>query len=197
MIIVGNALVSEEIFDERFVCDLNACKGACCVEGSSGAPLSEDELPMLREAFHAVKPMLSEDGLAAIEARGLYETDEDGDIVTPLIGHQGACAYVMYDADGTAKCAFERAYLDGKTSWKKPLSCHLYPIRLTQLRDYVGVNYHRWPICAPACECGTRLNVPVFRFLREPLIRKFGEEWYQELETIYEFRKSAGEQPLS
>lgn len=193
MIIVGNELVSEEIFDEQFVCDLQACKGACCVEGASGAPLEPEETDRLREVFPAVKSMLRPEALKVIEEKGLFETDEDGDIVTPLIGRHGECAYVIFDGQGIAKCALEMAYSEGKTEWKKPISCHLYPIRLTRLADYTGVNYHRWPVCAPACECGSRLAVPVFRFLREPLIRRFGEDWYAELELIYSVRKEHSE----
>ncbi|MFN8776183.1 MAG: DUF3109 family protein [Flavobacteriales bacterium] len=185
MIIVGNALVSEEIFEEHFVCDLASCKGACCVEGASGAPLAEEELAELEAAFPHVSPYLRPEGLEAIARKGLYEVDSDGDIVTPLVGEHGECAYAIFDADGTAKCALEKAFSDGRTTWKKPISCHLYPIRLVQLPEFIGVNYHRWPICAPACTCGSRLQVPVFRFLREPLIRRFGESWYAELETVF------------
>jgi hypothetical protein len=190
MIIVGDTLISEEIFEEKFVCDLAACKGACCVEGESGAPLNEDELDRLEEVMEEVKPYLRPEGIAVIEEKGLFEVDIDGDLVTPLIGNHGVCAYAVFDADGTAKCGLEQAYLDGKTSWKKPISCHLYPIRLAKLHEYVAVNYHRWPICKPACECGSRLNVPVYAFLKEPLIRQFGEAWYNELQEVYQAWKA-------
>jgi len=191
MIIVGDALVSEEVFDEHFVCDLSACKGACCVEGDSGAPMNRDELPLLEAAYPFVRPLMREEGIRAVEEKGLYEVDRDGDLVTPLVGDHGECAFVIFDTNGTAKCALEKAYLEGLTTWKKPISCHLYPIRLAKLTDFTAVNYHRWPICAPACECGSKLKVPVFKFLREPLIRQFGQAWYSELETVYEVRKSA------
>lgn len=190
MIIVGDKLISEEIFEEKFVCDLAACKGACCVEGESGAPLNADELLHLEEVIDAVKPYLSAEGLQAIEEKGLYQVDVDGDWVTPLMGDEGPCAYTVFDADGTAKCGIERAYLDGKITWHKPISCHLYPIRLAKLHEYTAVNYHRWPICAPACECGSKLGVPVFKFLKAPLIRAFGEAWYAELEEVFEAWKS-------
>ncbi|MFN6378278.1 MAG: DUF3109 family protein [Flavobacteriales bacterium] len=189
MIIVGDALISEEIFEEHFVCDLNACKGACCVEGESGAPLTEDELPLLEMAYPAAKEYMTPEGIRAIENEGIYTEDDDGDLVTTLVGHHGACSFVFYDEKGIAKCALEKAYLEGKTNWKKPLSCHLYPIRLTKLKEYIGVNYHRWPICKPACDCGSALQVPVYRFLKEPLIRKFGEEWYAQLEEVYKLWK--------
>lgn len=189
MIIVGDALISEEIFEEHFVCDLNACKGACCVEGESGAPLTEDELPLLELAYPAAKQYMTPEGIRAIENEGIYTEDDDGDLVTTLVSHHGACSFVFYDDSGIAKCALEKAYLEGKTTWKKPLSCHLYPIRLTKLKEYIGVNYHRWPICKPACECGSALQVPVYRFLKEPLIRKFGEEWYAQLEEVFKLWK--------
>ena len=184
MIIIGETLVSEDIFEAFFVCDLQACKGACCVEGNSGAPLMEEELEELERYWPLVKPLLSEDYVKAVESQGFAVTDEDGDLTTPLSEEHGPCAFVYYD-NGTAKCGYEKIYLEGKSKWKKPISCHLYPIRLTQLREHIGVNYHQWPICKPACECGSKLKVPVFRFLKEPLIRKFGEDWFQEAELVY------------
>ncbi|MCC6599136.1 MAG: DUF3109 family protein [Crocinitomicaceae bacterium] len=193
MIIVGSSLVSEEIFDEHFVCDLSACKGACCVEGESGAPLEPEELDELKVAFEDAKVYMTEEGIEAIQEKGHFEIDLDGDLVTPLIGDQGACAYVFFDKQGIAKCSLEKVYNEGKTKWKKPISCHLYPIRLSQLTDYTGVNYHRWPICAPACECGSKLQVPVFKFLKEPLVRRFGEKWYAELEEVFIAWKAASQ----
>ena len=197
MIIIGEALVSEEIFEEHFVCDLNACKGACCVEGESGAPLESSEVEEIERAYDAAKEYMKPEGIEVIEKTGFFEVDVDGDLVTPLIGHHGECAYIFYDEQGIAKCALEKAYLEGKTSWKKPISCHLYPIRLTKLKEYIGVNYHRWPICKPACDCGSKLQVPVYRFLKEPLIRQFGAEWYTQLEEVYTIWKneSAGNSP--
>lgn len=192
MIIVGNTLVSEEIFDERFVCDLHACKGACCVEGESGAPLDHEELSALEEVFEKVRPFMNEEGIQTVSDKGLYEVDSDGDFVTPLIGNHGACAYAFFDEQGIAKCSIEKAWLEGHTHWRKPISCHLYPIRLAQLPDYTAINYHHWPVCLPACACGERLGVPVFRFLREPLIRKFGEAWFAELEEVYRVRMEVG-----
>lgn len=181
MIIVGKTLVSEELFDEYFVCDLAACKGACCVEGESGAPLELEELQRLEEIYDKVVPYMRPEGITAIEQDGLYQVDSDGDLVTTLIGHHGECAFVNFDSNGVAKCALEMAYLDGKTDWKKPISCHLYPVRLAKLPEYTAVNYHRWQLCSPACACGMSLKVPVYKFLKEPLTRKFGEEWYAEL----------------
>jgi hypothetical protein len=191
MIIIQNTLVSEELLDEKFVCDLQACKGACCIEGDSGAPLELEETDRLEETWEAVKPYMRPEGIAAIEEKGMWQVDEDNDLVTTLVGGKGECAYVIFDKDGIAKCSLEKAYLDGKTNWKKPISCHLYPVRLAQLADFIGVNYHRWQLCAPACECGSKLEVPVFKFLKEPLIRKFGEKWFEELEEVFHARKNA------
>jgi hypothetical protein len=186
MIIIKDTLVSEEIFEKQFVCDLQVCKGACCIEGSSGAPLEAEETGILEEIYELVAPYLRPEGRAVIETHGLYEMDADGDLVTPLVGEHGACAFVTYDTSGIAKCGIEQAYLDGKISWRKPISCHLYPVRLQQLTDYVAVNYHRWQVCDPACNLGQALGVPVFQFLKEPLVRKFGADWYHEAEEIFQ-----------
>jgi hypothetical protein len=184
MIIVGQTLVSEDLFDQHFVCDLAACKGACCVEGESGAPLDIDELLRIDENLEAVVPFMRAEGVEAMKQQGPYQVDDDGDFVTSLVGKHGACVFVTFDEKGIAKCALEQAYNAGATNWKKPLSCHLYPVRLAKLTDYVAVNYHKWQVCEPACACGKSLKVPVYRFLKEPLIRKFGEQWYMELEEV-------------
>jgi Protein of unknown function (DUF3109) len=186
MFIVGGTLVSEELFEEKFVCDLNACKGACCVEGSSGAPLDAEELSQLEDAYESTKSYMRSEGIKAIEELGLYQMDDDGDLVTTLVEGNKECSFVTFDQNGIAKCALEQAFNDGKTAWKKPISCHLYPVRLQKLTEYTAVNYHRWQICKPACECGSKLQVPVFKFLKEPLVRKFGEQWYAELSEIFE-----------
>jgi len=187
MIAIDNTLISDEVLEKRFVCDLNACKGACCVEGESGAPLEADELGVLETIYEKVKPYMTPKGISAIEAQGKWVVDSDGDFTTPLIGDEGACAYVFFDEKGIAKCAIEKAHREGMVDFPKPVSCHLYPIRLQKLRDSVAVNYHRWPICEPACQCGSALDVRVFRFLREPLIRKFGSEWYAQLEAAFAY----------
>ena len=185
MIVIGETLVSEDIFEAFFVCDLQACKGACCVEGDSGAPLLESEVLQLEKYWPQVKSYLSEEYSNAVESQGVAVVDDDGELTTPLSGEHGPCAFVFYDDKGIAKCGYERLFLEGKSEWKKPISCHLYPIRLTKLKEYTGVNYHQWPICKPACECGSKLKVPVFRFLKEPLIRQFGKEWFDEAELVY------------
>jgi hypothetical protein len=189
MFVIGNQVVSEEIFEEHFVCDLEACKGACCVEGESGAPLQIDELLEVESAFEAAKKYMTQEGIDAVEELGYAVKDEDGDIVTPLIGKHGMCAYAIINEKGIAQCTFELAWKAEETTWRKPISCHLYPIRLGALNKMTAVNYHRWPICAPACSCGSKLGVPVYLFLKEPLIRKFGKAWFTELEEVYHLWK--------
>lgn len=180
MMKVGEVLVSDEVKSVEFVCHLEKCKGACCVEGELGAPLEEDELPVMKEIQSAVAPYLTEEGRKAIAEQGPYLLDEDGDYSTPTIGGR-ECAYAHYDAKGVLKCGIEQAYLDGKISYRKPISCHLYPIRITKKKDFEAVNYHRWSICSDACTLGKSLQVPLYKFLKDPLIRKYGEQWYAEL----------------
>ncbi len=181
MIQVGEILVSDDINEVEFVCNLEKCKGACCVEGDLGAPLEEDELQTMKSIQKAIKPYLTKEGLAAIKEQGPYILDEDGDYSTPTIGGK-ECAYALYDQKGVLKCGIEQAYLDGKVEFRKPISCHLYPIRITKnKKGFEAVNYHKWSICSAACALGQSLQVPLYKFLKEPLIRKYGEAWYNEL----------------
>ncbi len=181
MILVGNAVLSDDIKENFFVCDLEACKGACCVEGDSGAPLEDDETKILEEIYPFVKDYITEEGRQVIAAQGTWVIDSDGDKVTPTLGANRECAYALYDDRGILKCGIEQAYLDGKISWKKPISCHLYPIRVTKYDQYDALNYNRWHICDPACQLGKSLQVPLYVFLKEALVRKYGEAWYAEL----------------
>ncbi len=183
MIQIGDTLVSLDIIENHFVCDLEKCKGECCVSGDSGAPLEEHELAEIEKAYPLVKPYLNPDAVSSIDAQGLYLKDRDGDLVTPLTDGYKECAYTIFE-NGIAKCAFEKAYLEGKTTWRKPVSCHLYPIRIQKLSAYEAVNYDRWDICSAACKLGKNLKVPIYKFLREALIRKYGETWYEELELV-------------
>lgn len=195
MIAIDNTLVSEDILEKKFACDLNACKGACCVEGGAGAPLEKEEVKVLEEIYENVKPYMLPDGIRAVEKYGFYVIDEDdGDWCTPLVDkkpsdkHPGRCAFVMFDK-GVAKCAIEKAYYEGRVNFKKPVSCHLYPVRITKHKDYDAVNYHKWDICRPACACGKKLQVPVYSFVREGLVRKYGEKWYGQL-TLADKKKN-------
>ena len=180
MIELGRALISDDIKEQFFVCNLSKCKGACCVEGDLGAPLEEDELPILQKIYDAVSPYLSEEGRDAISEQGVYVKDFEGDYSTPTI--QGKeCAYAYYDEQKVLKCGIEQAYLDGKISWKKPLSCHLYPIRVTKYEQFDALNYDRWGICSDACTLGDELQVPIYKFVKDALIRKYGQQWYDDL----------------
>jgi len=188
MIKVGEVLVSDDIKEKEFVCNLEKCKGACCVEGDYGAPLEDDELEILREIYPQVKPYLTPEGIKAIEEQGTHVLDDDGDFSTPTIGGK-ECAYSLYDEKGILKCGIEQAYYDKKISWKKPISCHLYPIRITKKKNFEAVNYHKWEICSPACTFGKELGVPIYKFLKDPLIRKYGQAWYDELVKAIESSK--------
>lgn len=182
MIAIDNTLISEDVLEKKFVCDLNACKGACCVAGDSGAPLDKDELETLDGVLEKVKPYMTKKGLKAVEKNGCYVIDGDGDYTTTLVSEGAECAFVFFDENKIAKCAIEQAYLDKKIGWQKPISCHLYPIRIKKTKTYEAVNYDKWSVCKPACECGEKLNVPVYKFLKTPLIRKYGKDWYKQLE---------------
>lgn len=177
---IGDTLISEEILSEDFVCNLSKCKGICCVEGDSGAPLDEDELAILDDIYQDIKPYLRQEGIEAIEKQGKYVQDTEGEWTTPLVNNK-ECAYVIFDERGYVKCGIEKAYEDGVVDFKKPISCHLYPVRLKEYKKFTAVNYHEWSICSDACALGKELKVNVAHFLKEALIRKFGQEWYDEL----------------
>ncbi|MFC5411037.1 DUF3109 family protein [Larkinella bovis] len=180
MILIDNTCISDDVAEKFFVCNLDKCKGACCVEGDLGAPLEADELPILEEIYPLIKPYLMPEGVKAIEKHGLYESDgDDGFVTTTIDGRE--CVFATYDKRGILKCGIEAAYNDGKVNFKKPISCHLYPIRITKYENFHALNYDRWPICNPACSFGEQLGVEVYKFLKEPLIRMYGEKWYGEL----------------
>ena len=185
MIVIGQTIISDDIKDNFFVCNLDKCKGACCIEGDLGAPLEESELAELENVYDEVAPYLSVEGRAAIEAQGKFIRDYEGDFSTPTINDR-ECAYAIYDQKGILKCGIEQAYLDKKISFKKPISCHLYPIRITKYDDYEALNYDQWSICSPACSFGKELRIPLYIFLKDALLRKYGEKWYAELVTQIE-----------
>lgn len=180
MILIENTVISDDIADKFFVCDLAKCKGACCVEGDLGAPIEVDELVILEREFKNIEPYLSPEGKKAIEEQGLYIKDWEDDFSTPTIADR-ECAYALYDEKGILKCAIEQAFFDGKTDFRKPISCHLYPIRITKHDHYDALNYDRWHICSDACSHGEQLGVEIYKFLKAPLIRKYGESWYKQL----------------
>ena len=188
MIAIKNVLISNQVVDEQFVCDLNKCKGGCCVDGDAGAPLDSKELKQLSDAYEAVLPYLNKESKLELERQGKYVYDKEFGWVTPTI-NASACVYGIRDNNGIIKCGFEQAYNDGKTTWKKPISCHLYPIRIKKSRDGKTelVNYEpREVLCKAACTLGKKLKVPAYIFLKDALIRKFGEEFYTALSATAE-----------
>lgn len=185
MIAIDNVLLSDEIIREQFVCDLSKCKGACCVDGDAGAPLDKKELKEIDAVFNHVLPYLNEQSRSEIERQGKYVYDKEYGWVTPTINSQ-VCVYGIVDSEGIVKCGIEQAYLDGKTIWKKPISCHLFPIIVKKSSDGVTefANYEpREDNCKAACSLGKKLRVPVYEFLKEPLVRKFGKPFYDALDA--------------
>ncbi|MEN9918925.1 MAG: hypothetical protein RL662_1361 [Bacteroidota bacterium] len=180
MIQIDDAIVALDIIEENFICDLSACKGSCCVEGESGAPLENDEVTVLEEILPLVWDDLSDKAKEVINQQGVAYEDRDGDMVTSIVNGKD-CVFTYYDAHGVCKCAIEKAYKEGKTDFYKPISCHLYPIRLEQFPDFIAVNYHRWRVCKAAVALGDKEGLRIYQFLKEPLIRKFGQDWYNEL----------------
>jgi hypothetical protein len=184
LIAIDNILVSDEVITNQFVCDLDKCKGGCCEDGDAGAPLTDEETDKLNEIYETVKPYLSAEGIREIEKTGRYLYDKSFGWVTPTIEGK-LCAYGTKDKNGIIKCGIEQAYLDGKTDWKKPISCHLYPIKTKKTRENEVVNYEpREKLCNPGCSLGKKLKVPVYVFLKESLIRKYGKNFYETLEQI-------------
>lgn len=186
MIQIDDTIISTDLFDTRFCCDLSVCKGECCVEGDSGAPLEQAELAKLEEVLPVVWDDLSEKSKAVIERQGVSYVDVEGDLVTSIVG-QGECVFSRFEEDGTCICAIEKAYREGRVGFYKPISCHLYPVRLETLRNgTVALNVHRWKVCRCAFAKGQEENVPLYVFLKEPLIRRFGKDWYEKVEIAAE-----------
>ena len=180
---LGKTIVSEDIIEKEFVCNLGACKGACCIEGEAGAPVTKEEVEILKEIYPKVKPYLRPEGIKVIEEQGTHVVTDLSELETPLVNGK-ECVYVTISENGTAGCGIEDAYNDGKIGFKKPISCHLYPVRVQDYSEFAAVNYHKWPICNDACTLGKELKIPVYKFVKEALIRKFGENWYLELEKV-------------
>lgn len=188
---IGNVILTSEILTEYFCCDLDRCKGGCCVEGDSGAPLTLDEVGELEHVLDDVWPKLSAGAQAVIDRQGVAYTDSEGDLVTSIVDGKD-CVFTCYDKDGCCLCATDMACREGRTRWSKPISCALYPVREKRLAGHlVGLQYHRWDICRPAVEHGRTLGIKIYRFLREPLVRRFGQDWYEELcEVAQELERS-------
>lgn len=180
MIQIDDAIVALDIIEENFLCDLSACMGECCVEGESGAPLEKEEVAVLEEILPLVWDDLSPEAQKVIQKTGVAYKDTDGEMVTSIVNGKD-CVFTYYDEKGICKCAIEKAHKEGKTDFYKPISCHLYPIRLQKYRDFTAVNYHRWSVCKAAVVLGNKEGLKIYQFLKTPLIRKFGEAWYNEL----------------
>lgn len=191
MIQIDDTIISIDCLSEKFCCDLDACAGTCCIEGDAGAPVDLDEVEELEAALPVVWNDLSASAQTVIDKQGVVYTDEEGDLVTSIVNGKD-CVFTCYDEKGCCFCALEKAYRAGKTNFYKPLSCHLYPIRLKKIGDMTALNYHRWDVCKAAVCKGEQLNLPVYRFLKEPLIRCFGQAWYDELEKAVEELKEQG-----
>lgn len=190
MIQIGDTIVSIDILEKEFCCDLNICKGNCCIERDAGAPLTHQEIDIINKLLPQIWDDLSEKAKEVINHQGIAYYDEEGEPVTSIVNNAD-CVFAYTDADGICKCAIEKAWHEKKTSFPKPISCHLYPIRIKQYRQYTAINYHRWDICQCARQYGKKAGIPVYKFLKEPLIRRFGEKWYAELElTANEWKKA-------
>lgn len=188
MIEIEDKIVSDDILTESFACDIAQCKGQCCVDGNAGAPLEIDEVDILEEEYLQYKPYMTPEGITAVEEQGFMVVDIDGDYTTPLVG-DAECAY-SYTENGVTLCAIEKAYLKGECSFRKPISCHLYPIRLVNFSNgEVGLNYHRWNVCSSACKLGKELGIPVYKAVKDAIIRRFGEDFYAALEAAEQYFK--------
>lgn len=189
MIELDGKIVSTDILTTNFCCDLEDCKGICCVEGNAGAPLELEEVDMLEQEYEAYKPYMKGEGVEAVEKFGFMVVDEDGDYTTPLI-NDSECAF-SFESEGKTLCAIERAFYEGKTTFIKPISCHLYPIRLVNFSNgTLGLNYHRWSVCGGALKCGNKMQLPMYKALKTPIIRRFGKDFFKALECAEEFIKT-------
>lgn len=185
MIRIGDTLISDDIKDVRFCCDLHACKGACCVDGDAGAPLEEEEISWIEDDLDVIRPYMTERGRTVVDAWGVFDADIEGVYVTPLVDGK-ECAFANFDVEGIAYCAIEKAHEAGLAKFRKPISCHLYPVRISNYSRFNAVNYHKWHICQPALTLGNSLELQLYKFLKDSLTRKFGDDWYCELANLLE-----------
>ena len=190
MLQIEDTIISLDLLEQNFICDLNNCKGACCIEGDEGAPLNANEVKIIVELLPIIWDDLSEKSKDVINNQGITYIDREGEPVISIV-NGAECVFTFTDEKGICKCAIEKAYREGKTDFYKPISCHLYPIRLQKYNDYTAVNYHKWNLCKCARKLGNKMQMPVYQFLKEPLIRKFGADWFNQLEIAdNEFKKN-------
>jgi hypothetical protein len=190
LIQIDDTLISDTILEERFACNIDACKGACCIEGDKGAPLEKGEIDLISNNLSRILPYVDEEGRKHIEENGFFEEDFDGELVTQCLP-DGRCVFTRRKSDGSLACGMEEAYYQKKSDFLKPISCHLYPIRIQQYEDFTALNYHEWDICKPACTKGSALNIKIYEFAKKALIRKFGEEWYEALKAADEYSQNS------
>ena len=191
MLQIDNTLISLDLIEKKFVCDLKSCHGECCIAGDSGAPLTIDEISILEKIYPKIEPYLSHEGKKIINEKGVFEVDIENDTVTPLINNK-ECAYLIYE-NNIAVCGIEKAYNDKKINFQKPISCFLYPVRIKEYKDFTAVNYDEWDICKPARILGEKTGTPVYKFLKEPLIKRFGKKWFENLEFAAKNYKNKNE----
>ena len=186
MILIQEILVSSAILQEQFVCHLERCKGACCIGGDFGAPIDDDEIPVLASAFEDVKPYMDPSGIAAIEEDGVYQLFDKSQFKGVTLRGDAACAFVRIDEKGIAQCTIEEAWRDGATGFRKPISCHLYPVRVhrSENENFRALNYDKWELCSPACINGAQLKVPLYQFVSEAIVRKYGQDFFDELGEV-------------
>lgn len=190
MIQIDDTIVSFDVIEEQFLCDLASCKGICCIEGDAGAPLEPAEIKEIEKILPIIWDDLTDKSKEVIQKQGVSYIDEEGEPVTSIV-NGAECVFTYTDEDGTCKCAIEKAYREGKIGFYKPISCHLYPIRLLRYKKFTAVQYHQWSVCQCARTCGQKVGLPVYKFLKEPLIRRFGTEWYAQLEVAAKELKEA------
>lgn len=189
MLQIKDVIVSFDVLTESFSCDLAHCKGECCIEGDAGAPVTPDEIAQIEELLPTIWEDLSIEARKVINSQGVAYTDPEGELVTSIVNGKD-CVFTCYGDDGCCYCAIEKAYRNGLCKFKKPVSCHLYPIRVKRIGDYYGLNYDRWDVCRAAVLKGRKDGIPIYKYLKEPLVRRFGQEWYDELElTVEELKR--------
>ncbi|MEJ6754946.1 MAG: DUF3109 family protein [Flavobacteriales bacterium] len=184
MVEIEDKIISDELFEKKFVCDLQKCKGGCCVEGDSGAPLNSSEVESIAKDLSIIKSEMSPKGIEALNKNDFHYIDSDGDKVTNLVNGK-ECVFVVFDKNNIAKCSIESAYRKKKINFNKPISCHLYPIRVKKYDSFTAINIDSWHVCKPACQCGIELNVPVFRFLKDAIVRSWGLEFFNQLDLVH------------
>jgi len=194
MIVIDDILVSDELIEKKFICDLNKCKGACCQKGDYGAPVDNQEMKIIEELYPILKPYLTTEAIVEIEEKGLFNSYKNDEFTGTNLLSDGSCVFVKRNEIGTLECMIEKAHYNGKSDFKKPISCHLYPVRVMENPqvNLTAVNYSEWDICKAACDLGQRENLPLYQFVKEALIRKFGKDFYDQLDGAYEFQKSSG-----